>query len=267
MLHMATATTPDRDALATFEQFAPFYDVFTAHHDYEAWMSSLEALALRHGLEGRRLLDVATGTGKSFLPMLRRGYRVTACDSSAAMLERAATKAGEEVELLVADMRELPPLGPFDLVTCIDEPLNYLLEEADLAAAFRSVAECLRPGGIYLFDVNTLHAYRSLFSADSCHELDGWLFIWRGESGGDLAPRARAEATIEAFRELDDGRWERASNRHVQRHFPRELIQELLAEAGLQHLAAYGQFPDGRLEPEPDEETHTKTIHVARRAA
>src|SRR5918999_1163154 len=103
-------------ALSAYEGLAPFYDELTAAYDYESWLDGLEALALEHGLAGRRLLDVACGTGKSFLPMLRRGYEVTACDLSPAMVALAREKAPPgEADLLVADMRELPRLGEFDL--------------------------------------------------------------------------------------------------------------------------------------------------------
>jgi SAM-dependent methyltransferase len=263
---MAQTNGARPSARTTFDQFAAFYDAFTEHHDYDTWMPALEALALRHGLGGRRLLDVAAGTGKSFLPLLRRGYEVSACDVSAAMLEHAAAKAGDRVHLFEADMRALPPVGPFDLVTCMDEPLNYLLSAEDLGAAFASAGRCLRPGGLYLFDLNTIHAYRSLFSTDACYEAEGWFFVWRGRSSADLKPGSCAEATIEAFEPLSNRRWRRVSNRHVQRHFPAALINELLEQAGLEELAVYGQFPDGRIEDHPDEDRHTKRIHIARKA-
>ena len=127
-------------ALSAYEGLAPFYDELTAAYDYESWLDGLEALALEHGLAGRRLLDVACGTGKSFLPMLRRGYEVTACDLSPAMVELAREKGGGAADVLVADMRELPVLGEFDLVTCLDDSLNYLLEGGEMASAIRGMA-------------------------------------------------------------------------------------------------------------------------------
>src|ERR671925_551448 len=95
-------------ARLAYDAFAPFYDDFTAHHDYEAWTATLEALARRRGLEGARLLDVACGTGKSFLPFLARGYTVTACDVSPAMVEIARGRAGGRARLLEADVPEAP---------------------------------------------------------------------------------------------------------------------------------------------------------------
>jgi SAM-dependent methyltransferase len=74
------------------------------------------------------VLDVACGTGKSFRPLLRRGYEVTGCDISPPMLEQAPAGA-PGVRLVPADMRALPDLGAFDLVTCLDDALNYLARD------------------------------------------------------------------------------------------------------------------------------------------
>src|SRR5512143_3404997 len=98
---MATITEPpvaDQVARA-YDCLAPYYDAFTAGYDYATWTAALEALAAEHGLAGKRLLDVACGTGKSFLPFLGRGYEVTACDISPAMLAIARTKAPDTVRL------------------------------------------------------------------------------------------------------------------------------------------------------------------------
>src|SRR5256885_12491864 len=129
-----------------------------ADYAHGPWLSALERVAERHGLAGRRLLDVGCGTGKSFLPMLERGYEVTACDISPEMVAEARRKAGGRAELHVADMRRLPVLGEFDLITCLDDAVNHLLGPDELADAFEGLRENLAPGGLLVFDVNTLAA-------------------------------------------------------------------------------------------------------------
>src|SRR4051794_28255187 len=124
---MTSAETGENWAERTYEAMAPVYDHFTAHHDYEAWLGDLLVVLERNGLQGRRLLDVGCGTGKSFLPMLPRGWEVTGCDVSASMVELAREKAGDSVRLAVADMRELPKFGEFDLIWALDDAINYLL--------------------------------------------------------------------------------------------------------------------------------------------
>src|ERR1700754_1364649 len=151
-------------ARRTYEAFAPYYDLFTSHHRYDEWTATLEQCARAAGLRGNRLLDVACGTGKSFLPFLPRGYEVTACDLSPAMLALAAEKAGGRARVLEADMRALPVLGSFDLVCCLDDAVNYLLTEEELRSALAGLRSNLAPGGVIVFDVNTLHAFRTFFA-------------------------------------------------------------------------------------------------------
>ena len=258
-------TTLEATARDTFADCAPFYDRLTAHHDYDAVARMIEQMLSWHGGPGRRMLDVACGTGKSFLPFARRGYEVTACDVTPEMLEQARAKADPEVELVEADMRALPTLGEFDFVTCIDEPMNYLLEPTDVERTFASVAANLRPGGLFLFDMRTLQAFRTVFARDECYEQEGWFFVWRGHGSADAGPGVCSGFTIEAFTARPDGSWLRLSNHHVQRHYPADQVQTMLARAGLERAAVYGIAPDGVLVPDSDEQRHPRFFHVARK--
>ncbi len=75
-----------------YAALAPHYDRFTAGYPYENWLAQIESRALACGLVGRRALDIGCGTGKSFAPLLARGYSVSACDLSAE--SRMTTAAG-----------------------------------------------------------------------------------------------------------------------------------------------------------------------------
>src|SRR5215212_8444723 len=104
-------------AFAAYEAFAAVYNEFNHANDYEQWLGrSLLPELRRHGLrEGGRALDVGCGTGRAFRPLLRRGWQVHGCDLSPAMLNLAAREGGADVTVQVADMRDLPHLGSFDL--------------------------------------------------------------------------------------------------------------------------------------------------------
>src|SRR4051794_842703 len=195
-----TLTTTDQTRTA-YDSFAPFYDRYTHDYEYGRWLADIEAGAPRHGRQGTRLLDLGCGPGKSFLPMLDRGYEVTACDISPAMVERARElAAGTGAEITVADVRDLPVLGQFDLITCIDDTLNYLLSDGELDTAYAGVARNLRPGGIFVFDVNTLACYRNYFVRDLAEEVDGAFFCWRGRADPDeIEPGAICSSVIEVF--------------------------------------------------------------------
>jgi SAM-dependent methyltransferase len=248
-----------------YDAFAPYYDAFTADSNYEVWTEHVLRVAHRHGLRGRRLLDLACGTGKSFLPFRKRGFAVTACDVSSGMLAQAARKA-PDVRLVHADMRSLARLGSFDLISCFDDSLNYLLEETELASAFRSMAANLSRNGIALFDLNTLLAYRTTFARNSVVVRDGPIFIWQGGSTSDAEPGCRATAQIDVFAPRRDDLYGRITTQHDQRHFQRTSVVSLLAQAGLDCVGQYGVLEDGTPVATADELTQLKVLYVAKRA-
>jgi SAM-dependent methyltransferase len=264
---MQSLLVPDR-AIDAYAELAPVYDAFTEGHNHEQWLGLLEGLAIDHGLRGRRVLDVACGTGNSFLPLLARGYEVVGCDLSPDMVARARDKVqinGARAQVLVADMRALPELGAFDLVTCIDDALNNLLSADQLRSAFEGFARNLRPGGIAIFDSNTLHAYRVWYAGTNAKDGDGSFFCIRGETASDIEPGATASVCIEVFTECANGLWERAQSRHLQRHHPREDVARAVEEAGLELLAVRGLGRGLQLTLEADEEIDTKFVYVVRK--
>ena len=253
------------DERSVYDAFAPYYDAFTAASDYGAWTRELLGVAERHGIRGGTVLDLACGTGKSFVGLLEHGFRVTACDSSGAMLAEAARRA-PATTLIKADVRSLPELGRYDLVTCFDDSLNYLPDDAALAAAFAGIELNLDTHGLVLFDLNSLLAYRTTFASHAFSERDGIVFAWQGSSAPDAAPGSRAEATIDAFAPEPGGLYRRVTTCHVQRHFPRERVVELLAGAGLESLGVFGVRDDCSLVEPAVETEHLKLLYTARRA-
>ena len=246
-----------------YDLLAPHYDAFTAHPNYPTWIRSLEELARRHGLSGRRALDLGCGTGSSLLPLLELGYDAVGCDISPGMLEQAARKLPADARLVLADVCELPELGSFDLVWSVNDGVNYLPDESSLRRAFMQVADCLEPGGIFLFDVNTLHTYATFFATTEVRETDTLLMTWVGT--GNESPREgeTVETRLEVFElDPDAGLWRRSTSHHRQRHHPPDAIRDALAGAGLRLLAIHGLSEDAAIEDDVDPR-HVKAIFTA----
>lgn len=243
---------------AAYATFAPVYDAYNEANDYESWFTALlprlEALGLPRG---GRLLDVGCGTGMAIGPMLRRDWEVVACDLSAEMVEQAKGKFPDGVRFEVCDMRELPTFGAFDLVWALNDPIGYLLEDADLGRALRAMSENLADDGLLVFDCNTLRLFRDSFETDPV-EVGGGRWTWRG-CGGEEQIYA-AEISGEGI----------ATHRHHFRYRSVAEVRSALSEAGLTPLAALGQEEaEDRpvLSPDWNEDTDHKIIHVARRSA
>jgi SAM-dependent methyltransferase len=266
-VELASTEGSERDwAERTYEAYAPVYDVFTAHYDYDGWLADLISLLEGYGLQDRRLLDVGCGTGKSFLSLLPDGWQVTGCDISSSMLDRAREKAGNEVHLSRADMRALPRFGEFDLVWALDDAINYLLSAEELESALTGMRDNLAPTGLLLFDVNTLHAYRTFFAEIETVEREGHRLIWRGLTAPDVAAGSICESRLEIDPDRA-GSGDAAECIHRQRHFPEAEIRECIERTGLSCLGVYGQGLDGIPCQPLDEAIHTKALYIARRAS
>jgi hypothetical protein len=162
-------------------------------------------------------------------------------------------------------MRRLPTLRrPCDLLTCLDDAVNYLLGPGELVAALSGMRRNLRPGGIAIFDGNTLASYRAVFCSRAVWGSGGDTYVSRGELQ-PLSDGALFRTTLEAWRGPAGSGTLLASSRHVQRHHGVRALRSALAEARLECVAIYGSEADGTPTRPPDEQRHVKTVVVARR--
>ncbi len=249
--------------LEAYEAFAPVYNEFNHLNDYEMWVGRALLPELeKHGLRKGRVLDVGCGTGRAFAPLLQRGWQVRGCDLSPAMLKRAKEQAGDAVELSIADMRELPVFGEFELVIALNDPVNYLMGDGDPERAFAGMRANLADGGLVIFDCNSWSTYMSTYSTEVRQvEHEGRHWVWRGTGsvGGD--PNM-FESRIEG-----DGIEEPIS--HQERYRSEDEIRAAMAAAGLDCLAVLGMEEVGGevvLSAPPEDERHYKIIYIGRKA-
>ncbi|GAB2580430.1 class I SAM-dependent DNA methyltransferase [Kribbella endophytica] len=256
-----------REALAAFDPLATYYDQFTQFDNYELWSTILSDLLTKWGAPGKSLLDVACGTGKSALAMAARGYKVTGCDLSSSMLAIAHSKtSATSIRFFASDMRALDEVEErFDVVNCMDDALNFLLTEEDVLAAFESAYRVLNPGGLYVFDCNTLKTYRTWYSSAEVTALDDVMFVWQGHSRPDHAAEREVSADLYIFERASENTWTRSSSPHAQRHYSPGRVESLLVSAGFKPLAMYGFRSDGKLEQPINETDVGKFIAIARR--
>ncbi len=252
------------EPLATYEALAAVYNDFNHRNDYEMWLGEvllpeLEARGLRQG----RVLDVGCGTGRAFEPLLKRGWEIVGCDLSPAMIAVAEQDWGGRAELHVADMAELPTYGEFELVLCMNDALNYLLEPVQLEGALAGFRANLAADGLALFDLNALSAFQSSFGREKAVvEYGGRTWTWTGLGDGETPPGGLAEARI-----AGDDLAAPILNR--ERHYPPAEVEAAMRVAGLEPLAMLGMREEGArilLEEPIDEQRDYKFVCIARGA-
>jgi SAM-dependent methyltransferase len=102
------------------------------------------------------VLEVACGTGRILLPMLRAGVDADGLDAAPAMLEQARVKASAEgfhPALHQSLMREFHLPRRYALVAITFNSYVHNLTQEDQIATLRTCREHLLPGGKLVFDI------------------------------------------------------------------------------------------------------------------
>lgn len=250
----------DDVALETYESFAEIYDDFNHRNDYEMWLGRKLLPELeRRGLRRGRALDVGCGTGRAFAPLLARGWRVHGCDISPAMVVRARERFGDAVTVDVADMRELPVFGAFELVVAMNDAVNYLIGEGELELALRGMRANLAADGLLMFDCNSKLTVQLAYEPMREEvEKGGRRWTWTGLG------RADPEQPVYQVRIEGDGVEPFVNH---ERYYRIEEVEAAIAAAELEPVAVLGQREEGEevvLRETPDDLRDHKIVYITR---
>ena len=225
-----------------FARIAPYYDLLMASVPYARWadyVADLALLARRPIVPGSHLLDLATGTGSVALEFANRGCIATGLDLSEPMLEQARRKAeaaGRRVEFLNRDLVQFSLPAEFDHALCLYDSLNYVLDPKHLERAFANVRRALNPSGVFIFDVNTVHALEAELFTQASGPNAVVRYQWRSK----YQPRTRLTEVRMHFEIAATG--ERIEIVHRQRGYTDAEIRSLLSRAGFGEIGSYDGY-------------------------
>jgi SAM-dependent methyltransferase len=100
------------------------------------------------------VLELAIGTGRVAVPLLRRGLAVSGIELSPAMVERLHAKVrADELPVVVDDMATATAPGEFSLVYLVFNSISNLRTQDEQVACFRNAARHLGPGGRFVVEL------------------------------------------------------------------------------------------------------------------
>jgi len=138
--------------MSLYKHFSKVYDLFNTNYD---WCIQFVEEAIEEHTEGvQSLLELACGTGNILQHFVGK-YEVSGLDLSASMLAQAREKL-PGVPLYEMDMSAFELDKTYDAILCMYDSINHLLEYDDWIGTFNSVRRHLNPGGVFVFDMNTL---------------------------------------------------------------------------------------------------------------
>ena len=236
--------------MEAYTGFAQVYDTFMDNTPYEEWCDYLMELLKKYDDKGRVtstgtetdditrenlkqernvILDLGCGTGSLTELLARRGYDMIGIDNAQEMIRIAMdkrTQSGLDILYLLQDMRELELYGTVGAVVSICDSVNYLLEEEDIIQTFRLVNNYLYPGGLFVFDFNTVYKYKEVIGDVTIAEnREECSFIW--ENYYHKAEEVNEyDLTIFVQDEKEADTYRRFQETHYQRGYCLEQIKD-----------------------------------------
>ena len=230
----------------SYDEFAGVYDLLMDNVPYTEWTQRIITELKNAGIDDGLVLELGCGTGTVCELLAEAGYDMTGVDNSPRMLDAANEKkriSGHDILYLLQDMREFELYGTMRAIICICDSINYLTDKPDLLKCFKLVNNYLDPGGLFIFDFNTVHKYRDIIGdAVIAENRDNCSFIWENEYDGEAQMN---DCLLTIYSQREDGAYMRSEEEHVQRGYELSEIKELLKEAGLEFIKAWDGEGDG----------------------
>ena len=219
---------------------ARFYDDLTGDVPYELFADYYENKFRQRNKQVHTLLDFACGTGTLTCMMARRGYEMIAVDGSAEMLMEAMSKMGSVEGItplfLQQKMQKLDLYGTVDAAICCLDSLNYLTDPKDVRRTFDRLRLFIAPGGLLVFDINTVEKLEGLNGQVFLDETEDTYCVWRTEY-----QRRLCTYYMDIF-QRSGSTWRRSAEVHRERAYTTEELTQWLHEAGFTDVRLWGDM-------------------------
>ncbi|MBR5360997.1 MAG: class I SAM-dependent methyltransferase [Lachnospiraceae bacterium] len=199
--------------------------------------------------EKNLVVDLGCGTGTLTNLMYKKGYDMIGIDASDSMLDVAQKKRddkGYEIVYINQDMRDLDLYSTVGTIYSVCDSVNYLLRDEEVLRTFKLVEKFLYPGGLFMFDFNTVYKYSEIIGASTIAEnREDCAFIWENYYDDEININ---EYDVSIFIEQNEpGVFRRYVETHYQKGYTLAGMRKFLEQAGLTVVLA--RDSDTREEP------------------
>lgn len=246
------------EEMDAYTGFAEVYDQFMMDVPYEQWRDIIINELKKASVEDGLLLDLGCGTGTLTGMLAQAGYDMIGVDGSEEMLMEAREKTDNpDILYLCQDMRAFELYGTVRAVVSTCDTMNYLLTPEDFIQTVRLVNNYLDPGGLFIFDLNTLYKFREVMGNTTIAESgEDASFIWDNYFDEETG---RNEYDLTLFIGREDGLFERQVEVHEEQGYTLEEVKGFLAAGGMEFVRVFDA--DTREEPT---DTSEKVFFIAR---
>lgn len=241
----------------SYNDFSCVYDSLIDDVDYKKLCETLLRICEKYSHKPCLVLDAACGTGNFTKELVMSGLDVIGVDVSPEMLSVAQNKVGEKCRLICQDLCELDLYGTIDTVFCTLDSLNHIVDYEDFKKAIARMSMFLEPGGLMIFDVNTVYKHKEILSDNIfTQEKENIYLVWQNS----LCEDNTVNINMDFFIEMQDGRYARLSENFDERAYDENEIVDALSDEGLYVLETLDFYTF-----EKPNQTSEKVIYIVKK--
>lgn len=218
-----------------YKDFAHIYDkLINSDINYHDWSSKIIGICEEFAIEKESYLDLACGTGNMTCEIGGKFKSIWAVDLSYEMLTEAEKKLRDkkiDAKLVCQNICEINLNRKFDLITCVLDSTNYILDEKELRKYFTGIYNHLKDNGIFIFDINSYYKLSEILGDNIFnYDDDDVVYIWENSFQQEIV-----NMYITFF--MKDGQlYRRFDEEHRERAYEEFYIEEIMKQCNLKVL-------------------------------
>ncbi len=243
-----------------YEEFAAIYDeLINEDINYEKIYNKIKEICHTYNIDNNDYLDLACGTGNVSCIVGKNFKNTYAVDLSHDMLSIAYEKLHSKKiksKVICQDMTELNLNHTFDLITCVLDSSNYIIDEEDFENYIKGVYNHLKENGLFVFDMNSWYKLseilgNNIFTYDSPKVFYTWENIFEDEVSNMF---------LTFFVKNKNNLYERFDEEHYERAYRDEYVSQVLYKNNFEILHKFDGYSN-----KPVNEESERILYVVRK--
>ena len=234
-----------------YKEFARIYDELINNDiNYLNFGKFILETCEKYCVNKENYLDLACGTGNLTVNLFDSFKLSFGVDMSMEMLTEAEKKVRNnscKPKFICQDICKLDINNSFDLITCCLDSINYITEKESLKELFLKVRQHLKPGGLFIFDINSYYKIKNILGNNIfTYDTEEVFYVWENRFEDEIV-----DMYLSFF--IKEGEtYHRVDEEHSERAYSTEFIIDQLEEAGLECIELLDNYKQKEITDETE---------------